>query len=181
MARTRLEALPGPISTTSPCAPAHSTDELPRPSERQDEVPRHELGSRSSRRPRARCPASRETRPTTRWPSTTRLVLEARVLVPPTRTASVTGGEPRSAERDKTIRRVTKVGRKRWKEESAYHQLYAPTPLGGRDGLDLSAAHAIQHAHHRIEVGVATLTFQSVRGSLPHRLRTKKSWRRRKR
>jgi len=46
----------------------------------------------------------------------------ARVVVPPTRTASVTGGKPRSAERDKTIRRVAKVGRRRWKKESAYHQ-----------------------------------------------------------
>ena len=46
----------------------------------------------------------------------------ARVVVPPTRTASVTGGGPRSAERDKTIRRVAQVGRRRWKKESGYHQ-----------------------------------------------------------
>ncbi len=46
----------------------------------------------------------------------------ARVVVPPTRSASVTGGKPRSAERDKTIRRVAQVGRRRWKKESGYHQ-----------------------------------------------------------
>ena len=46
----------------------------------------------------------------------------ARVVVPPTRTASVAGGGPRSAERDKTIRRVAQVGRRRWKKESGYHQ-----------------------------------------------------------
>ena len=44
------------------------------------------------------------------------------MVVPPTRTASVTGGGPRSAERDKTIRRVAQVGRRRWKKESGYHQ-----------------------------------------------------------
>ncbi|MGK0482754.1 MAG: IS5 family transposase, partial [Planctomycetota bacterium] len=46
----------------------------------------------------------------------------ARVVVPPTRTASVSGGKPRSEERDKTIRRVAQVGRRRWKKESGYHQ-----------------------------------------------------------
>ncbi len=46
----------------------------------------------------------------------------ARVVVPPTRTASVTGGKPRSKERDRTILRVAQVGRLRWKKESGYHQ-----------------------------------------------------------
>ncbi|MFT7540326.1 MAG: hypothetical protein ACI9K5_001286, partial [Gammaproteobacteria bacterium] len=46
----------------------------------------------------------------------------ARVVVPPTRTASLPGGNPRSAERDKAIRRVAKVGRQRWKKESGYHR-----------------------------------------------------------
>lgn len=46
----------------------------------------------------------------------------ARVVVPPTRTASVAGGKPRSEERDNTIRRVAKIGRKRWKKESGYHR-----------------------------------------------------------
>ena len=30
--------------------------------------------------------------------------------------------KPRSAERDRTIRRVQKVGRRRWKKESGYHR-----------------------------------------------------------
>ncbi|MFT5732795.1 MAG: IS5 family transposase [Planctomycetota bacterium] len=46
----------------------------------------------------------------------------ARVVVPPTRTASVSGGKPRSKARDCTIRRVAKVGRKRWKKEPGYHR-----------------------------------------------------------
>ena len=46
----------------------------------------------------------------------------ARVIVPPTRTASMSGGKPRSKVRDSTIRRVAKVGRKRWKKESGYHR-----------------------------------------------------------
>ena len=46
----------------------------------------------------------------------------AKVVVPPTRNASVLGREPRSAIRDRTIRRVDKVGRRRWKKESGYHR-----------------------------------------------------------
>lgn len=45
----------------------------------------------------------------------------AQVVVPPTRSASVTEGQPRSKERDKTVRRVRQVGRRRWKTESGYH------------------------------------------------------------
>ena len=46
----------------------------------------------------------------------------ARVIVPPTRTASVPNRKPRSAVRDRTIQRVVNVGRKRWKKESGYHR-----------------------------------------------------------
>jgi hypothetical protein len=44
----------------------------------------------------------------------------ARVVVPPIRTATTDGhGWP---QRDRTVRRVTKVGRRRWKKESGYHR-----------------------------------------------------------
>ena len=46
----------------------------------------------------------------------------ARVVVPPKRTASVAGGKPRSNVLDSTVRRVAKIGRKRWKKESGYHR-----------------------------------------------------------
>ena len=46
----------------------------------------------------------------------------ARVVVPPTRTASVSGHKPRSAARDRTIQKVAKIGRRRWKKESGYHR-----------------------------------------------------------
>ncbi|MFT7679649.1 MAG: hypothetical protein ACI8QC_003653 [Planctomycetota bacterium] len=46
----------------------------------------------------------------------------AKVVVPPTLSASVFGGKPRSAERDKTIQRVGEVGRRRWKKQSGYHR-----------------------------------------------------------
>ena len=46
----------------------------------------------------------------------------ARVVIPPSRSASISRRKPRSAERDKTIRRVNKVGRERWKKESGYHR-----------------------------------------------------------
>ena len=46
----------------------------------------------------------------------------AKVVVPPTRNASTSGREPRSAARDRTIRRVDKVGRRRWKKESGYRR-----------------------------------------------------------
>ena len=46
----------------------------------------------------------------------------ARVVVPPTRTASVSGHKSRSAGQDRTILRVAKIGRKRWKKESGYHR-----------------------------------------------------------
>ncbi|MFT5732714.1 MAG: hypothetical protein ACJAZN_001191 [Planctomycetota bacterium] len=46
----------------------------------------------------------------------------ARVVVPPTRTASVSIRKPRSAARGRTIQRVAKIGRKRWMKESGYHR-----------------------------------------------------------
>jgi IS5 family transposase len=46
----------------------------------------------------------------------------AKVVVPPTRNASVAGRKPRSTTRDRTIRRVNKMGRRRWKKESGYHR-----------------------------------------------------------
>jgi hypothetical protein len=46
----------------------------------------------------------------------------AQVVVPPTRTASVSSRKPRSAARDRTIQRVAKIGRKRWTKESGYHR-----------------------------------------------------------
>ena len=46
----------------------------------------------------------------------------ARVVVPPTKTASVSRRGPRSRARDRTIRRVKVLGRRRWKKTSSYHQ-----------------------------------------------------------
>jgi hypothetical protein len=46
----------------------------------------------------------------------------ARVVVPPTRSASVSKRWPRSAERDRVIKRVSKVGRRQGKKESGYHR-----------------------------------------------------------
>ena len=46
----------------------------------------------------------------------------AKVVVPPTRTATVSRRGRRSASRNRTIRRVKKVGRRQWKKESGYHR-----------------------------------------------------------
>jgi hypothetical protein len=46
----------------------------------------------------------------------------AKVVVPPVRTAAVSKRGRRSPCRDRTIRRVKKVGRRRWKKESGYHR-----------------------------------------------------------
>jgi len=43
----------------------------------------------------------------------------AKVIVPPRRTAT---RSRRSSSRDRTVRRVRKVGRRQWKKESGYHQ-----------------------------------------------------------
>ncbi|MFT7671355.1 MAG: hypothetical protein ACI8X5_004072 [Planctomycetota bacterium] len=46
----------------------------------------------------------------------------ARVVVPPVRSASVSKRGPRSSERDKTIRKVKKLGRREWMKWSGYHR-----------------------------------------------------------
>ena len=46
----------------------------------------------------------------------------ARVVVPPFSSAIVSNRGPRSRARYRTIRRVNKVGRRRWKKESGYHR-----------------------------------------------------------
>ena len=46
----------------------------------------------------------------------------AKVVVPPAKTASLSRRGPRSTARDRTIRRITKVGRRRWKKVSGYHR-----------------------------------------------------------
>ena len=47
---------------------------------------------------------------------------DARVVVPPARTASLSRGGPRSSVRDRTIRRVQVLGRRRWKKAAGYHR-----------------------------------------------------------
>ena len=46
----------------------------------------------------------------------------ATVVIPPTRTATVSGRQPRSPARDRTIRQVQQVGRRQRKKDSGYHQ-----------------------------------------------------------
>ena len=46
----------------------------------------------------------------------------ARVVVPPARTANVSGHGPRSPARDRTITLVKQLGRRRWKKVSGYHR-----------------------------------------------------------
>jgi Transposase DDE domain len=46
----------------------------------------------------------------------------ARVVVPPAKTATALGRGPRSRARDRTIRMVTKIGRRQWKKASGYHR-----------------------------------------------------------
>jgi len=46
----------------------------------------------------------------------------ATVVVPPNRTACVSRRRPRSSARDRTIRKMKKIGRRRWKKETGYHQ-----------------------------------------------------------
>ena len=46
----------------------------------------------------------------------------AEVVIPPTRTATVSRRHPRSRARDCTIRAVWEVGRRRWKKVSGYHR-----------------------------------------------------------
>ena len=44
----------------------------------------------------------------------------ATVVVPPTKTARVSRRGPRSSARDRTITRIIKIGRRRWKKEAGY-------------------------------------------------------------
>ena len=46
----------------------------------------------------------------------------AKVVVPPPKTAAVSRRRPRTSTRDRTIMRIQKVGRRRWKQESGYHR-----------------------------------------------------------
>ncbi len=46
----------------------------------------------------------------------------ATVVVPPAKTASVSRRGPRSSVRDRTIKRVKALGRRRWKKASGYHR-----------------------------------------------------------
>ncbi len=46
----------------------------------------------------------------------------ARVIVPPRKSGVVSRRMPRSSARDRTIERVRKIGRRRWKKESGYHR-----------------------------------------------------------
>ena len=46
----------------------------------------------------------------------------ATVVVPPNKTARVSRRRPRSRARDRTIKKMTKIGRRRWKKETGYHQ-----------------------------------------------------------
>ena len=44
------------------------------------------------------------------------------VVVPPNKTARVSRRRPRSSARDRTIKRMRKIGRRRWKKEVGYHR-----------------------------------------------------------
>ncbi len=46
----------------------------------------------------------------------------ANVVVPPSKTAAVSRRRPRSTARDRTIRKVKRIGRRRWKKQSGYHR-----------------------------------------------------------
>ena len=46
----------------------------------------------------------------------------ATVVVPPAKTARVSRRRPRSSARDRTITKVKRIGRRRWKKTSRYHQ-----------------------------------------------------------
>ena len=46
----------------------------------------------------------------------------ATVVVPPTIPLAVSRRQPRASLRDRTIRRVKQIGRRRWKKESGYHR-----------------------------------------------------------
>ena len=84
----------------------------------------------------------------------------ATVVVPPAKTATVSRRRPRSSARDRTIKKVKTIGRRRWKKASGYHQqarvenaffryksiignrLRARTP-GGQEAETLLACHVL--------------------------------------
>ena len=46
----------------------------------------------------------------------------AKVVVPPVKTAKLSRRGPRSKGRDRTIRQVTRMGRRQWKKKAGYHR-----------------------------------------------------------
>ena len=46
----------------------------------------------------------------------------ATVVIPPVKTATVSRHTPRSSARDRTIRRIDRMGRRRWKKAFGYHR-----------------------------------------------------------
>ena len=52
----------------------------------------------------------------------TATALGATVIIPPAKTANVSGHGPRSPARDRTITLVKQLGRRRWKQVSGYHR-----------------------------------------------------------
>ncbi len=46
----------------------------------------------------------------------------ATVVVPPDKTARVSRRRPRSSARDRTIKKMKKIGRRRWKKAAGYHR-----------------------------------------------------------
>ena len=46
----------------------------------------------------------------------------ATVVVPPNKTARVSRRRPRSSVRDRTIKKMKQIGRRRWKKVAAYHR-----------------------------------------------------------
>ena len=46
----------------------------------------------------------------------------ATIIIPPAKTANVSGHGPRSSARDRTITLVKPLGRRRWKQVSGYHR-----------------------------------------------------------
>ena len=44
------------------------------------------------------------------------------VVVPPAKTAKLSQRNPRSSARDGTIRKISRIGRRRWKKEVGYHR-----------------------------------------------------------
>ena len=46
----------------------------------------------------------------------------ATVIIPPAKTANISGHGPRSPARDRTVTLVKQLGRRRWKQVSGYHR-----------------------------------------------------------